>query len=143
MNTPKSLLALAESPEGQEQVRIIAGEIDGWTQIAFRKHPESNKICNDEPDELWFGINPEKTGVRKLAEYTTSLDAIFAAEKRLGLHDFNNYDMRVFWYHQADHLSQLQTGIQLESHDMAFVSILDRCICFILTAQHYRDNHEQ
>lgn len=39
----------------------------------------------------------EIPGQRHLPHYSTSLDAIFAAEERLGLHDFNNGHLRCYW----------------------------------------------
>lgn len=148
-HTPESLLALTKSPEGLEKLNIIGNVFAGT-------HTVQSKVIND--GELWDVYDSEGRisqftwlfcGIKKvstdlqgipLAPFTTSLDAIFAAEERLGLHDPENYEMRVFWYHQADRLSSLQSGMQLESHDVAFESKIDRCIAFILTAQWKEQN---
>lgn len=134
-HTLETLLPLLDTPEGLERLRILTAEADGWTDVAFRKHPDSNKLCNDEPDYLWFGVNPEKTGIKKLADYTTSLDAIFAAEERLGLHNPNNGAVRQLWYGNARRLLDCSNIEKSEEFELAFLSPAQRSIAFILTAQ--------
>lgn len=119
-----------------EKLRILAAEADGWTEIAYRRHPEENKLYNDEPDYLWFGVNPEKTGVRKLADYTTSLDAIFSAEERLGIHGGK---LQGVWCCVVEQLLGF-LGISDCRTSFAFLTPAIRTAAFIETAEWKKNN---
>lgn len=145
-HTPESLLALKESPEGLEQLRIIAAQFDGWINVGWQP-----RNCFDKSTDIQLGNDkdwwrhPEEKEVcmeRDLPLYPTSLDAIFAAEERLGLHDESNMELRAIWESFADAviLHCTQNAFKPESHELAFLPPPLRLIPFILAAQWKEQN---
>lgn len=159
-HTPESLLALTKSPEELEQLRIIAAELDGWTR-------EANKwgqivILTPDGDELWHydsrgnSYGPATTWDSKITKarvpnYPTSLDAIFAAEERLGLHsktpdpelNYEPWEIKQVWMNHVAGLLGYGCFVSLSSMDpaaLAFLPPLLRLIPFILTAQWKEQN---
>lgn len=118
-HTPESLLALTKSPDGLEQLRIIAAEADG-----FNKCPCGKKFCVWRNDGDGSFITPN---------YPYSLDAIFAAEDRLRIHDVHS-QLNSEWKKHLTHISEI-TGIGF----LSFTPPL-RLIPFILTAQWKEQN---
>lgn len=125
-HTPESLLALTKSLEGLEQLRIIAAPYDNWIK----------------DDDGWWECVPEMVGFRlnNPPNYPTSLDAIFAAEERLGLHDLANTKLRRQWEEYAVIVAFSQNVLQFKAIDLAFIPPPLRLIPFILTAQWKEQN---
>jgi len=117
-HTPESLLALTKSPEGLEQLRIIAAQFDGFTRSKYMG-----------ADDWRQG----KTWVQSPPNYPTSLDAIFAAEDRLRIHDVHS-QLNSEWKKHLTRVSEI-TGIGF----LSFTPPL-RLIPFILTAQWKEQN---
>lgn len=123
LHTLSSLLALSTSPSGLEQLRILAAEADGYTKV----------------DATWCWIPPEGIGdlpyMVKTPDYPASLDAIFAAEARFGIHDRSKHDLVGAWTGYAKMLLHLIYGHATFGVDLAFLTPVQRTILFILTAQ--------
>lgn len=127
-HTPETLLALTKSPDGLEQLRIIAAYADeGWFQPESMRHYPSSKTWHKRGhgDKYFCGSG--------IPEYTTSLDAIFAAEDRLRIHDVHSR-LNSEW---KKHLTRVS-----EITDIGFLSFTPplRLIIFILTAQWKEQN---
>jgi len=136
-HTTESLLALTKSPEGLEQLRIIAAKFDKWWQAG---QVSSDELGHHYP---WFRDGDPVEGVSDasfLPNYPTSLDAIFAAEERLGLHDLANTELRRQWEQYAALIVFSKNGLQFKSVDLAFLPPPLRLIPFILTAQWKEQN---
>lgn len=128
MTTPhtlESLLTLTKSPEGLEQLRIIAAQFDGWTDLKWRGVEESRSL---------YGKPILRPGGIIVPNYHTSLDAIFAAEERLGLH--KQGFLQNFWIEQAGRM----IGKVWWENQVAFLTPAQRTIIFILTAQWKEQN---
>lgn len=148
-HTPESLLALTKSPEGLGQLRIIAAKLDGWYHVQSK----DLKFPSVYPEGAWrhpdrgtwlFQMDCKVDG--GIPRYPTSLDAIFAAEERLGLHDRDNKDMRKKWHNLLHYVVELTlignvyTTPGVEVADIAFLPPPLRLIPFILTAQWKEQN---
>lgn len=135
-HTPESLLALTKSPEGLEQMRIIAAKLDGWYHVQSK----DLKFPSVYPEGAWrhpdrgtwlFQMDCKVDG--GIPRYPTSLDAIFAAEDRLRIHDVHS-QLNSEWKKHLTRVSEI-TGIGF----LSFTPPL-RLIPFILTAQWKEQN---
>lgn len=127
-HTPESLLALTKSPEGLEQMQEAAALYDGFTELE-RYKPASGCLTG------------MKNGAKELVPfYPTSLDAIFAAEERFGLHDEAAfYDLCKVWASFADALIYRVYDV-VAPHYFAFLPPPLRLIVYTLTAQWKEQN---
>lgn len=144
-HTPESLLALTKSPEGLEQLWVAAAIFDKWTKLEFLSYHKKRILVGSHPDSLDSDKNfpnssrMDEEWLAPVPPFPTSLDAIFAAEERLGLHDNKNEDLRSEWRFFmrkmfADlHRCNLSTEIALLPPPI-------RLIPFILTAQWKEQN---
>lgn len=135
MQTLETLLSLLDSkgnPKDQVSFELLKGQAaiaDLW-----------DNIC--EHGVWWESEHfPNALSFEDLPDYPTSLDAIFAAEERLGLHDVNNTKLRCVWGLYAEEFYQLTTKMFIENTGYAFISPAIRTAAFILTAQ-YKKNKE-
>lgn len=123
-HTLETLLPLLESNEGLERLRILAAEADGWI-LHYSAEWDS---AHDE-----WSKDGEFKYPNMLPNYTTSLDAIFAAEERLGLHDRDNKRNR--WLSFVEKMQRLQGVTDSYRAMVPFLTAAQRCIPFIITAQ--------
>lgn len=126
-HTPESLLALTKSPEGLYELRYQAALADGYFEVERR----GTKIV---------GVNPCLLKREHVPFYTTSLDAIFAAEERLGLHDPDAFGFREVWLRFAAFTIREDRGQCLTTNSVSFLPPPLRLIPFILTAQWKEQN---
>lgn len=131
-HTPESLLALKESPEGLEQLRIIAAEFDGWELHWKGDHGLESEWVKESNNVRSFLYESD------LPNYPTSLDAIFAAEERLGLHDKQR--LKIVWLSYAKATFGYLGRCFPTYEDFAFLPPPIRLIPFILTAQWKEQN---
>lgn len=137
-HTLETLPPLLDTPEG---LWVATATADNWTKLQFityhgkailiGSHPDSTEddmnFPNNLPmDEEWLAAVPN---------YTASLDAIFAAEARLGLPGDDS--IRHIWQDYTEDMLRTITGMYA-SHQLAFLTAAQRCISFILTAQEVR-----
>lgn len=136
-HTPESLLALKESPEGLEQMRIIAAEFDGFKWSAWNPVMGGNGCCYLDREGIFTEEEIELPRCENfdndIPNYPTSLDAIFAAEDRLRIHDVHS-QLNSEWKKHLTRVSEI-TGIGF----LSFTPPL-RLIPFILTAQWKEQN---
>lgn len=125
-HTPESLLALTKSPEGLEELRIIAAHADKMRCVMDSRKYE--KGITAFPAGYGSDLNDPQYRI-EVPNYPTSLDAIFAAEERLGLHDEANRKLRAFWYVNAS-----------KYFDPVWADPAQRTVIFILTAQWKEQN---
>jgi len=126
-HTPESLLALTKSPEGLYELRYQAALADGYFEVERR----GTKIV---------GVNPRLLKREHVPFYPTSLDAIFAAEERLGLHKLCKHDaLYQKWEEFADDLICQFTDF-ISAAEFAFLPPPLRLIVYILTAQGKEQN---
>lgn len=88
-----SLLSLASTPEGLQQLRVMVALIEG-----YQKHPVF---------DLWYidgfhGFNPKTTHIEPLPEYSTSLDAMAALLKDKGPAFMSRYALHLTDTYRAD-----------------------------------------
>lgn len=143
-HTPESLLALTKSPEGLEQLRIIAAELDGEDpsyQCEYHGTVPDDRV-SDGMKCPWCRSYVE----RECPNYPTSLDTIFAAEERLGLHDRSNKNLRLKWFDLLQYTAELTlvgnvyTTPRIEVTDLVALPPCLRLIPLILTAQWKEQN---
>lgn len=143
-HTPESLLALTKSPEGLEQLRIIAAEFDGFKWSAWNPVMGGNGCCYLDREGIFTEEEIELPRCENfdddIPNYPTSLDAIFAAEERLGLHDRNNHELLGSWYAFTKALMIAIYGSVYHQSDITFLPPRLRLIPFILTAQWKEQN---
>lgn len=134
-HTLETLLPLLDTPEGLEKLRILTAEADGW------RFKDVEVLLGDIADTPiwetgWISDHEGYVGNGNgLPNYTTSLDAIFAAEERLGLPGDDS--IRHIWQDYTEDMLRTITGMYA-SHQLAFLTAAQRCILFILTAQAVR-----
>lgn len=108
--------------EASDKLRVWAAELDGLTKGYINGH--SPKDCL-----LLGGFH--SCFCQDFPRYPTSLDAIYAAEKRAGIHDPANRDLRHFWIEQAGRM----IGKTWWENYIAFLTPAQRTVTFILTLQ--------
>lgn len=130
MHTLETLLPLLDSPEGLEKLRILAAEADGV--------PLHYKLEGQESYNKWM-MDGVCFFLKDFPHYPTSLDAIFAAEERLGLHDPKNRRLRNYWENMFfDLLREIQERTA-DFTDIYFASPAIRTAVFIPTAQYKKE----
>lgn len=108
------------SNEAGDKLRIWTAEADGW------RHEGSVN------GEIWMWP-PYFGDSCPPPPYTTSLDAIFAAEERAGIHKLRC--LRGIWFVSANQILKNSLGTMKSTVDFAFFTPAQRCIPFILTRQ--------
>lgn len=122
-HTLESLLKLAETPEGREEIRAIVAELCGWN----REQNPNNGIW------MWWTQVP---GFRRYhqagpPDYTDSLDAMAKAKQNMRFSE-----RRWFAAHLIDVLShKLGGGARVADRELAFTEAWQEAIAFILTKQ--------
>jgi len=135
-HTLETLLPLLDkdgNPINQEafdKLRVWAAELDGWKwnaecDLGGKAFPEC--WTHDEFNMVFHDY--------ELPNYPTSLDAIYAAEKRAGLHDVNNIELRRQWEQFAALILFSEYGTGFKSVMLAFLTPAQRAVIFILTLQ--------
>ena len=123
-HTLESLVELAKTSEGKQQIRVMVAELCGWTKCRTNKNPLFE-----------FGRKPGgKFPDFYLPDYTGSLDAIAEAEKLVQSIEEKNFYINT--------LNEIATA-SLEYTDQqpevdwlwCTASALQRAIAFILTKQ--------
>jgi len=133
-HTLETLLPLPDSPEGLGKLRILTAEADGLIRYdeSYSYPRSSNGICKrivwKRKDETIY------TSDNLLPRYTTSLDAIFAAEERLECHDVTTQASSAWKKYVYD------ICIYLDIPAVTSLTLTPsyRCIPYILTAQEIR-----
>ena len=147
-HTLETLLPLLDSPEGLEKLRILTAEADGWSRKANKWGQPV--ILTPKGNELWHyddrgnSYGPATTWncsitKARLPNYPTSLDAIFAAEERIGLHNKEIWDCQDTWFGYAEDVYHALDGDFPDPWEHAFMTPARRCIPYILTAQEIRE----
>lgn len=121
--------------EASDKLRVWAAELDGLTRHdeSYPYPKSSNGICKrivwKRDGEVVYTSDDD------LPNYPTSLDAIYAAEKRAGLHD--SKELQNSWECFADDLF-MQNKYQPDSPSGTFFALLtpaQRTVILILTLQ--------
>lgn len=148
-HTLESLTALEDTPDGYEQMRIIAAGFDG---MVLHPNPYGSKLYWHRDGEVYAVTLTGKDhyhGVKFLPDYPASIDAVFAAEERIGLHAplcASNAQIFAEWNFNAVKLLRIcrsDASIPFGTTDICFLKAFYRCILFILTAQHLQEDNNE
>lgn len=119
------------SDEAGKKLRIWTAEADEWKEIKRRSRNlniNENGVClrgtRDSGSEKTYEFIPE---------YTTSLDAIFAAEERAGIHN-GSLLVKHIWKYFAQ-AAKIAVGIFEPEYTLSFLTPTLRLVPFILTQQ--------
>jgi len=112
--------------EASDKLQVWAAELDGWRLVKGDKSFKTPDLW--VKDNVWYQLEDAP-------HYPTSLDAIYAAEKRAGLHDDEEYDLQEKWFRFADTLFHRLTSRFLNYRDVAFLTPAQRTVILILTLQ--------
>lgn len=142
-------LELLKDPEA---LRIRAAVLDGWTRKE-NKHGLA-VILSPHGDELWHydsrgnsygpAVNWDSSITKMyLPKYNTEAACLFAAERRLGLHDRSNTRLRVQWVNYLHDLMGAQPSCPVNKVGTPVVSDIDkllasvevRCLAFVMAAE--------
>lgn len=119
-HTLSSLLALAETPEGQQQIRVMVAE------ALYPAFPIFKKGTELRHDYGFLNSGP-------VQPYDSSLDAIMPEVRKLIFSKRQSY---------LDHLNQVMAApikhcIRIADREMVFAAPIHHCIALLLTLQAY------
>lgn len=143
--TPKQILDLLTTPEGREELRILAAEADGWRNIMRQPYGGNYIRVGKRNDIPSYAENfPLGAGWGALIpDIFTENSSLIEAERRLGLHDRANVSLRVRYTQYLHELVALQPDTPVNNAGTPVVSDLDKyfaptelkCCAYVLTAQ--------